>query len=150
MGNNPVKNKVDNTKTGNLGEKITASYLQKQGFTIVEQQYKRKWGEIDIIAQKGALIHFIEVKSVTHETKADLEYAVSFPVQGLSVQDRHETWQPEDLVHKHKQRQLKRIIETWIAQERYTGNIQVDVVVVRIVPRETYASVKMIENVVFE
>lgn len=139
MGNTQSKTKENNTKTGDTGELLAVNYLQNKGFAIIDQQYQKKWGEIDIVAQKGAKIHFVEVKSVTHETKQQLEQAVS-----------HETWQPEDQVHKHKQRQLARIVETWMMEQNYTGKIQIDVAVVRIVPRETYATVKIIENVIFD
>lgn len=134
-----TKQTKNTTAVGNLGESIAAQYLQRHGFTVIDCNYRRKWGEIDLIVFKNETIHFIEVKSVTHETKSELEWAVS-----------HETWQPEDLVHNFKQRQLTRIIDTWLQEERYIGNVQIDVAVVRIVSRETYATVKMIENIVLE
>ena len=50
--------------TGELGEKICSAYLSKKGFNILERNYTKKYGEIDIIAQKDGVIHFIEVKSI--------------------------------------------------------------------------------------
>lgn len=122
------------TKIGNLGETVACQYLLQLGYSILERNYSKKWGEIDIILQKDAHILFLEVKSVTHETKSLLEWAVS-----------HETWQPEDLVHKFKRRQIKRIVETWLLQERYTGDFKIKVAAVHMVPEENYATIKILD-----
>ncbi len=47
---------------GDLGEDLACKFLLKKDFVIIERNYLRKWGEIDIIAKKNAKIHFIEVK----------------------------------------------------------------------------------------
>lgn len=41
----------NNIKIGNLGENIACNFLEKKGFKIIERNYRKKWGEIDIIAQ---------------------------------------------------------------------------------------------------
>ena len=51
-----------NRAKGNIGEVITIQYLEERGFTILETNYTTKLGEIDIIACKGNVIHFVEVK----------------------------------------------------------------------------------------
>lgn len=49
---------------GDIAEQQSCEYLHSQGYTIVEQNfYAKKIGEIDIIAKKGNVVHFIEVKS---------------------------------------------------------------------------------------
>lgn len=49
---------------GNAAEDKAASFLQKEGFAIVERNfYAKKMGELDIIAQKKGVLHFVEVKS---------------------------------------------------------------------------------------
>jgi len=53
----------DNLATGSRGEKDAALFLKKQGFTILEFNYKTLRGEIDIIAQKDSTIVFVEVKT---------------------------------------------------------------------------------------
>ena len=58
MGNG-ILNKI----TGKCGEDCAAQYLKKQGYKILEQNYKNKIGEIDIIAKHNKTLVFIEVKT---------------------------------------------------------------------------------------
>jgi len=53
------------TKVGKLGEDIACEYLKKKGFTLIDRNYRRPWGEIDIIAKDSteALV-FVEVKII--------------------------------------------------------------------------------------
>jgi len=49
---------------GNDAEELATQFLQEAGYVIVERNYyARKLGEIDIIAHKEGIWHFIEVKS---------------------------------------------------------------------------------------
>lgn len=50
-------------KLGREGESLAGRYLQGQGFRILERNYRCRLGEIDLIAQKGDDLFFIEVKS---------------------------------------------------------------------------------------
>ncbi len=112
---------------------------------FLEGNYLKKCGEIDLIMKSkaqnttdiGYVIHFVEVKTVSYETKEDLRYAVT-----------HETWRPEEQVHAFKLKKLYRTIELWLMEHEYEGDWQIDVVAVRLVTREKYASVKYIDNVV--
>jgi len=48
---------------GNQGETFVAETLIKQGYVIIERNYKKRYGEIDLIAQKDDEILFVEVKT---------------------------------------------------------------------------------------
>ncbi len=50
-------------KFGEKSESIAASYLKKQGYKIIELNYRTNLGEIDIIAKEKGAIAFIEVKA---------------------------------------------------------------------------------------
>ena len=129
--------KKNTKKTGDLGEKLAQKYLVEQGFTIIETNYLKKWGEIDIVAKKGEFIHFIEVKTVSYETKQRLERAV---ISGA--------WRPEEQVTDRKLHQIEKAVQTWLSEHKYKGEFAIDVLAVRIVPHETYATMNFIENVV--
>ena len=64
-------------ETGKKGEKLAAEWLVKNGFTILEKNWRFKRLEVDIIAEKENLLHFIEVKSRASENYGLPEEAVS-------------------------------------------------------------------------
>jgi putative endonuclease len=51
-----------NRVKGNAGEATACHFLEQNGFQIIQQNYRTKLGEIDIIASRAEQIHFIEVK----------------------------------------------------------------------------------------
>ncbi|WP_334292123.1 YraN family protein [Alkalithermobacter thermoalcaliphilus] len=53
---------LNNVQKGKLGEKIANKYLLSKGFKILDKNYKTRYGEIDLIAQKKEKITFVEVK----------------------------------------------------------------------------------------
>lgn len=47
---------------GKEGELLVAEYLKKAGYSIIAQNYRKSFGEVDLIAQKKDTIAFVEVK----------------------------------------------------------------------------------------
>jgi putative endonuclease len=50
-------------KLGELGEELAAKYLRKNGYRIIQQNFKSKFGEIDIVAREKKVLVFVEVKT---------------------------------------------------------------------------------------
>lgn len=48
---------------GFAGESLVARFLEERGFRIIEQNYTSSFGEVDVIAEKGEIIAFVEVKT---------------------------------------------------------------------------------------
>ena len=48
---------------GNLAEDRACTFLEEKGFLIMERNFYSRFGEIDVIATKDEVLHFIEVKS---------------------------------------------------------------------------------------
>jgi len=126
----------EHLQTGILGETLAAEYLKDRGFFLIERNYRKKWGEIDLILKKDTTIHFVEVKTVSYETVEDLKEAVS-----------HGTYRPEENVHFRKLQRLGRAMQSWLLENEEQLDFQLDVLTVRMVPREKYAVVDVIENV---
>lgn len=56
-------NKERDSLLGKEGERRVAAYLRQKGYIIVKQNYRERYGEIDIIAEKNDLLVFVEVKT---------------------------------------------------------------------------------------
>jgi putative endonuclease len=61
---------------GFAGEERAASWLLSQGWMIRERNFRGSRGEIDIIAEKGPRVAFVEVKAWKSLPQSELEYAV--------------------------------------------------------------------------
>lgn len=48
--------------SGTVAEDKTVEYLKSSGFKILDRNWKTRWCEIDIVAEKNGTVHFIEVK----------------------------------------------------------------------------------------
>lgn len=48
---------------GNIAEDKACEFLSESGYAIVERNFHSRFGEIDIIAIKDEVLHFVEVKS---------------------------------------------------------------------------------------
>ena len=54
---------MSTSELGFLAENLAARYLEKKGYTILDLNYRKPWGEIDIIASKEGILVFVEVKA---------------------------------------------------------------------------------------
>lgn len=58
---------TDKKKIGKAGEDFAASYFQKLGFEIKARNVHSRYGEIDLIAENGDTVIFVEVKTRSHD-----------------------------------------------------------------------------------
>jgi putative endonuclease len=49
-------------ESGKLGEQLAADYLQQRNYTVLHRNWRHSYHEIDIIALKNEVVHFVEVK----------------------------------------------------------------------------------------
>jgi putative endonuclease len=90
-----------NTKAkGNLSESIACDFLVSRGYAIIDRNYLRKWGELDIVAIKEGSLHFIEVKSDFRKIQDD-------------------GYRAEEQMHALKQRRLRRTISTYLVERKF-------------------------------
>lgn len=124
-------------KIGEIGENIAVKFLVKQGFAILDRNYTKKWGEIDIVAGKGDKLYFIEVKSVSRET---LKY----------VSSETSWYKPEDNMHPWKLKRLSRTIQTYVLSKKIGDDVawQVDLLVVFLDLKNKKAKVKVVSDII--
>jgi uncharacterized protein (TIGR00252 family) len=76
---------VSTTDTGRMAEAAVASYLKNQGYKILDQNWRTRWCEIDIVAQQGEAIYFVEVKYRKTSNQGDgLDYITPKKLQQMS------------------------------------------------------------------
>ncbi len=88
---------------GNCGESIVADYLEKKGYKILERNFRSKRNEIDVIAEDGDFIVFVEVKT-TSSDKAE-----SFKL-------------PSEAVDKNKKERIIECARDYIMKRRCSYN----------------------------
>jgi putative endonuclease len=89
---------MNRRSTGTEGETLAAAFLQENGFSIVERNFRFGRGEIDLVARDGNELVFVEVKS-----RRSRRYGA-----------------PEESVTPAKEAQLKKVAEGYL----YERNIE--------------------------
>jgi putative endonuclease len=125
-------------KIGEIGENMAVKFLVKHSFSILDRNYTKKWGEIDIIAEKARKIYFIEVKSVSRDNLDD--------VSRITL-DRYN---PEDNMHPWKLKRLSRTIQTYLLHKKISEEKewQVDLLVVFLDIKNKKARVKVVSDII--
>ncbi len=121
----------DKINLGRIGENIACGFLKRSGYKIIETNYQKKIGEIDIIATKNEALHFVEVKTRTLE---------SAEIYGT----------PQEAVSFQKKRKIKNTARCYLAEKKYTDEIcwQIDVVAITVDAARNKAKLNFIENAV--
>ena len=124
-------------KIGEIGENIAEKFLVKQNFSILERNYTKKWGEIDIIAEKKNKLYFIEVKSVSRD----------FDFVSRATMDEY---RPEDNMHPWKLKRLSRTIQTYLLHKKIGDEKewQVDLLVVFLDLNSKKARIKVVPDII--
>jgi len=123
---------------GKIGENIVTNFLVKKGFKLVSKNYRKKWGEIDVITQKDNVLHFIEVKTVSRQS------------YGNKFEQEINSYRPEDNVHPWKLKRLKRAIQTYLSEKSKRGEPlwQFDLACVFLDKERGVAKIKFMENLI--
>jgi len=98
---------------GDLGEKLAAEYLKRQGMRIRDRNIARKTGELDIIAEEGDTLHFVEVKT---------NLVDAFPDERRAADE----YDPSLNLHEAKIRKVARTGEWYVLESEWEGEWQVD------------------------
>lgn len=77
-------------KQGVQAEKLAAQYLQQQGLKLVAQNYRGRFGEIDLIMQDGASLVFIEVRLRRNANFGGAAASIDTPKQQRIIRTAHQ------------------------------------------------------------
>ena len=96
---------------GRLGEAEAAALLERAGLRIVARRFRRPWGEIDLIAETGDLVVFVEVKA-----RRDLAAAM-------------------EAVSGNAQRRIEAAADHWLSRQPDFARLSVRFDLVAVLPR---------------
>ncbi len=68
---------ISKTKKGTIGEDLAVDFLQKKGYRILQRNYRFEHGEIDIVAEDGNALVFVEVKARRSKQFGEPEDAIT-------------------------------------------------------------------------
>jgi len=116
------------TKFGTLAERYASRFLKSRGYTILGENYKKPWGEIDLIAEKEGVLVFVEVKANNRE---------------------FEGFEPELRVNREKLKKLVRTARTYLVDKKCgpEQEWQLDIIAITIDRLRQVAKVKHFKNV---
>ena len=132
MGLDDAKRK----EVGKVGEAVAAEFLMRKGFTVLDRNYRKPWGEIDIIAEKGGIVRFVEVKTLSRENIPDISREMS-------------DYRPEEQVHPAKLRKIARTAELYMNARKDDREYQIDVVGVYLNMKTRQARCRLFEQVLW-
>lgn len=72
---------AEHNELGKQGEELAVAYLRKEGYTILETNFRAGRNEIDIVAREGEVLVIVEVKSRRSNFFAEPEYSVTLEKQ---------------------------------------------------------------------
>lgn len=68
---------MENISLGKLGERLAANFLSSKGYQIIEMNFHKRWGEIDIVAQDKDTLVFVEVKTRMESDRISPEESIT-------------------------------------------------------------------------
>ena len=100
---------MERISKGKKGEDAAASFLAKEGYKIIERNFRCPLGEIDIVALDKGVLVFVEVK-----TRSSNKFGL-----------------PEEAVNRRKQHQMAKAAQFYISRKKlFNSPARVDVVAV--------------------
>ena len=111
---------------GQRGEDLAVAHLEKRGYVVRKRNWRCPAGEIDIVAEDGGCLVFVEVR-----TRRGLEYGT-----------------PEESVTPAKQAKLMEVAQTYLQEHSWDGDWRIDVVAVEMTSRGTLLRVDLIKSAV--
>ncbi|MBB2151105.1 YraN family protein [Pedobacter gandavensis] len=99
---------AQHNELGKRGEEIARAYLENAGYRILNVNWRYARAEVDVIADQGGTLVFVEVK-----TRTTTDYG-----------------EPEDFVDRKKEKQLEFASSAYIEWKQHQGEIRFDIIAI--------------------
>ncbi len=116
------------TEFGSLAEKYASEFLRTRNYSILAANYRKPWGEVDLIAEKDRILVFVEVKANSKEIPG---------------------FEPELRVNRDKVKRIIRAARTYLADKRYgpEQEWQIDIISITMDKERKIAKIKHFKNI---
>lgn len=113
---------------GSFAEGLAEKFLKDRGYKILGRNYRKPWGEVDIIAEKKGIVIFVEVKASDSPSPKGFE--------------------PEKRVNADKVKRIKRAAQTYIQQNNLDDRSwQMDLIAIELNDDKTFAKITHFKNI---
>jgi len=120
---------------GSLAEELAEKFLKDRGYKIIGRNYRKPWGEVDIIAEKYA-------------SSADGEGVIIFVEVKASDSPAPKGFEPEKRVNNEKILRIKRAAQTYLQQNKLDDRSwQIDIIAIELNKDKESAKITHFKNV---
>ena len=113
---------------GRLGEEISCQYLSDKGYKIIDTNVTYKFGEIDIVALKDSVYHFIEVKAADENSYMAITLSERLGIAKLQ--------------------RIKKAISAYISSHNlYKYELQIDLLMVKLDQKKKTSRIKYLTGI---
>ena len=113
------------TEVGRLGEKLAKKYLEKKGFRILEQNWRTRYAEIDLVARQKDVLVFVEVR-----TKVGEQFGT-----------------PEETLNSRKLQKVKRNAFSYASHVKWDKLYRIDAVCIVLGENDSLQRINHYENI---
>ena len=154
-------------KVGALGEELVVQFRVKRGYKMLDRNYRRPWGELDVVAERKGKIHFVEVKALSRNVSDETsrkgvslfkhaqalvssETSRERSLRYVTSKVPKDRFRAEDSVGPHKLKRLSRIIQTYLMGKHVSDETswQFDVATVLLDEETKRAKINLIEELI--
>lgn len=122
---------AEHNHVGKIGEALARKYLEKQGYKVVEQNYRTKYAEIDLVVQKSALFSKGAMVFVEVRTKIGEQFG-----------------SPEETINYQKLQKVLYNARSYSAFKRWNGPARIDAICIVLKPDLSVVRLTHHENIV--
>ncbi len=113
---------------GSFAESLAEKFLKDRRYKILDRNYRKPWGEIDIITEKEGIVIFVEIKASDSPAPKGFE--------------------PEKRVNRDKIKRIKRAAQTYIQQNNLDDRSwQIDIIAVELNKNKKMAEITHFKNI---
>ena len=116
----------EHTEFGLKAETAVAKHLQDMGYRVLDRNWRRPWGELDVVAERHGVIHFVEVKA---------------------SRVRRDGFDPVVRADARKMHKVKRTGQTWLSAHRYGPDTEWQIDVAAVILGPDSAEIEFLENI---